>query len=512
MEFRLLHITCCSATFELVNRDIYQTKESHSVFVDDVLVLKTRRNVFSVFDLSPDREYVIRVEDTAMSIHTLKVSYVLHMKDFVRGSHEKDDTLRVQMAISMLPKDGLLVFDDGDYHVTSLFLKSNITLQLTRNARILGNTDRDCYPLAPGEIAPFDNRDKPLELVSWEGNPLIGKPSLINGYEVENVEIVGEGVFDGQAQFSSFWEDVKHLTFARPRLVFLARCKNVRFVGVRFSNTPCWTIHPFFSSHLGFYDIEISNPKDSPNTDGMDPEACSHVEIIGVRFSVGDDCIALKSGKIYIGKTFKTPCQDVVIRNCFMNEGHGAIVLGSEAGAGLKDLLIERCYFRHTDRGLRIKSRRGRGKDSVIDNVVFKDIFMENVLTPLTINMFYFCDPDGKEDYVQNRNPMEKDERTPYLGRFRFERIRAVDSEYAFGYFLGLPENPIASIEIVDSFFSMKKDAGKGRPVMALNVPEVSKVGFVFENVGRVVFRNVQAVGYEGKEVIENGVVETNFE
>ena len=148
MEFRLLHITCCSATFELVNRDIYQTKESHSVFVDDVLVLKTRRNVFSVFDLSPDREYVIRVEDTAMSIHTLKVSYVLHMKDFVRGSHEKDDTLRVQMAISMLPKDGLLVFDDGDYHVTSLFLKSNITLQLTRNARILGNTDRDCYPLA----------------------------------------------------------------------------------------------------------------------------------------------------------------------------------------------------------------------------------------------------------------------------------------------------------------------------------------------------------------------------
>ena len=511
MEFRLLHVTCCSCTFELVNQDIYETTEEHSVFLDGALKFSTRRNVFSLFDLVPDREYEVKVDDASLRVRTKPVSYILHMKDFKRGKRERDDTLRVQSALSMLPDGGLLIFDAGDYSVTSLFLKSHITLQLENGARILGNRDPELYPVVPGEIESKDLDRKPLELMSWEGNPFPGKPSLLSGFGIEDVDVVGEGVIDGRADMEGFWKDVKHLTYARPRLVFLNHCKNISFVGVSFRNTACWTIHPFFSQDLGFYDIDIQNPKDSPNTDGMDPESCRHVNIIGVRISVGDDCIALKSGKIEMGRMFHTPCEDVVIRNCLMNDGHGAIVLGSEAGAGLKDLLIERCLFRNTDRGLRIKSRRGRGKDSVIDHVVFRDIRMENVLTPLTINMFYFCDPDGKSDYVQNRNPLPVDDRTPYLGSFRFERIEAKDCEVAFGYFLGLPEQPIGSVTLVDCSFRMKKECRSGKPVMAEGVMDLSRAGFVFENVRKVVFRNVRAVGYSGQEVTEHGVSESSI-
>jgi polygalacturonase len=244
----------------------------------------------------------------------------------------------------------------------------------------------------------------------------------------------------------------------------------------------------------------------------MDPEACDDLKIIGVRFSVGDDCIALKSGKIYIGSTFKKPCNDVTIRNCFMNEGHGAIVLGSEAGAGLTNLLIERCYFKHTDRGLRIKSRRGRGKDSVIDNVTFRDIYMDNVLTPLTINMFYFCDPDGKSDYVQDRKPLPIDDRTPYLGKFTFERMTVVSAEYALGYFAGLPEQPIGEITISDSTFTVKEDASEGRPIMACNVDNTSKMGFNFLNVKKVNLHNVKASGFVGQEEIYDNVQEVNHD
>lgn len=512
MKFKILCLTCCSCTFELDNRDIYHVENEFEVYLDSRLVLKTKRNVFSLFDLQPNQQYTVTIGDDSLTFQTYDVSYILHTRDFLRGSHEKDDTLRLQTAVNMTPKDGLLVFDEGDYHITSLFLKSDITLNIKKGVRILGNTDKDGYPLGPGEIRPYHDNQLPLELLSWEGNPFVGKPSLINGYEVKNVTIVGEGLVDGQAQYSEFWNDVKHLPYARPRLVFLMRCENIRFVGVSFKNTACWTLHPYFSKDLGFYDISIGNPKDSPNTDGMDPESCENVSIIGVRFSVGDDCIALKSGKIYIGSTFRRPTKNVVIRNCFMNEGHGAIVLGSEIGAGLENLLIERCYFRHTDRGLRIKSRRGRGKDSRVDNVVFRDIIMDKVLTPLTVNMFYFCDPDGKEEYVQTRKPLCVDNRTPYLGNFTFENVTARDCEYAFGYFLGLPEQPIGSITMKNCVFTMKEEATKGRPVMACGIDEVSKMGFVFENVRKVVFENVSASGYEGKEVISDGVDEIYME
>lgn len=60
---------------------------------------------------------------------------------------------------------------------------------------------------------------------------------------------------------------------------------------------PSWCIHPCFCSDLGIYDVEIINPEDSPNTDGINPESCEDVEIAGCHFSLGDDCIAIKSGK-----------------------------------------------------------------------------------------------------------------------------------------------------------------------------------------------------------------------
>ena len=46
------------------------------------------------------------------------------------------------------------------------------------------------------------------------------------------------------------------------------------------------------------------NPKDSVNTDGCNPESCHGVNIIGTYFSVGDDCVAIKSGKVDIAKKY----------------------------------------------------------------------------------------------------------------------------------------------------------------------------------------------------------------
>lgn len=161
--------------------------------------------------------------------------------------------------------------------------------------------------------------------------------------------------------------------------------------GITVRNSPSWNIHPYFSDHLRFFDLKVLNPKDSPNTDGLDPESCQDVEIAGVYFSLGDDCIAVKSGKIYMGSTYKRPSKDISIRRCCMRDGHGSVTIGSEMAGGVKNLTVKDCMFLHTDRGLRIKTRRGRGKDAVVDGIVFEHIRMDHVMTPFlssTVSIF----------------------------------------------------------------------------------------------------------------------------
>ena len=112
----------------------------------------------------------------------------------------------------------------------------------------------------------------------------------------------------------------------------------------------------------------------------------------------------------------KRSCEHTVIRNCLLDKGHGGIVIGSEMSGGVKDMVVTQCLMDHTDRGLRVKTRRGRGNTAVIDGLVFRNVEMRHVLTPFVINMFYFCDPDGKSDYVQSHEPLPLDDATPRLG------------------------------------------------------------------------------------------------
>ena len=62
----------------------------------------------------------------------------------------------------------------------------------------------------------------------------------------------------------------------------------------------------------------------------------------------------------------------MTVRQCCMRDGHGAVTVGSEIAAGVKNVHITDCLFMNTDRGLRVKkTRRGRGKLSVLDDISF---------------------------------------------------------------------------------------------------------------------------------------------
>ena len=332
-----------------------------------------------------------------------------------KGDGKHDDTVSIQAAIMACPKDGRVLVPAGKYLVKSLFLKSGCSIELQEGAQILARHDRDQLAYIPGTLKGTEGLGKDatdlFPLGRWEGESISSYCSLFTGLSVHNVQIYGRGTIDGQTDFAddNWWHNVKDLyrpeegrDIARPRMVFLSECSHVSLAGITVQNSPAWNIHPVLCDHFDALCLKICGPKNSHNTDGCDPESCSFVRILGCEFSVGDDCIAIKSGKLGIDRPLRPATHDMLVAHCLMHDGHGAVVLGSEAAGGIKDLVVRDCDFRRTDRGLRVKTRRGRGNDAVNEGILFENIHMDHVLTPFVVNAFYFCDKDGKTDYAQS--------------------------------------------------------------------------------------------------------------
>ena len=228
---------------------------------------------------------------------------------------------------------------------------------------------------------------------------------------------------------------------------------------------------------------------------------------------MGDDCIAIKSGKLGEDGEKSWPALNHTIRNCRMAFGHGAITLGSEISSGVKALNVGQCLFERTDRGLRIKTRRGRGRDCDIDDIAFDNIRMEGVLTPIVMNMWYHCvDPDGDSEYVQSRKPLPVDARTPRLGRFRFSNMTCEGAEVAACYCDGLPEQPIDEVTLENVNVAFSEDARPGVPSMFTDAPKRCRLGLYFNNVRRVALKNVRLEGHVGSAVVATGVEEITTE
>ena len=506
MKITLVRSMARSAVFELVNSGCYRAPAPYTVSLDGATVCEGDTNVFSLYSLEPGRSYTLAVTldgvtDT-LDFTTAEESFFVDASRYgLVADGVTDNTAKLQAALSTCPAGGTVYVPAGTYRTQSLFLQSSTTLYLEKGCTLLGGTNRTDYPILPG-VLPCHNEKDEHYLGLWEGNPLDSFAGLINVISAENVTITGEGTIDANAQNGDWYQNPKEKNIAwRPRLFFTSGAKNVVLHGVKVCNSYSWTIHPTYSENVDILNIRIRNSSTSPNTDGIDPESCKNVNIIGNHVHVGDDCIALKSGKLFLGMKLHVPCENVIIRNCCLSRGHGGLVIGSEMSGGVKNVTVTQCLMDHTDRGLRVKTRRGRGKYAIIDGLVFRDVVMDGVLAPLVINMFYFCDPDGRSDYVQTHEALPVDEMTPTLGTLEMENITATDAQYAGCWFSGLAEHPIEGVKMHNVKISFAPDAKAGQAAMMCGANASCKVGVHAENVHKIELHNVAITGYEGERL-----------
>ncbi len=430
----------------------------------------------SLDGLEPEREYRFSTAIGGATFRTASETAVVDIRDHGARIDSKDNTTAIQSAIAAVPAGGTLRLPAGSWTSGPLFLKSDMTLLIEDGAVLQDIGTREARRILPARHA--DGR----VLGTWEGVAEACFASLLNAIDCENLTICGKGIVDGGGDRGDWWTWPKETRDAarRPRTIFLSGCRRLTLAGITVRNSPSWTVHPVLCEDLLALDLTIRNDPDSPNTDGLNPESSQNIRLIGLDISVGDDCVAIKAGKRDPRGGPDRPTRNVEIRNCLMQRGHGAVVVGSEMSQGISDVAISRCHFIGTDRGLRIKTRRGRG--GTVSNISVRDCRMEDVATPIAVNAFYFCDADGRSDYVQSRIALPVSVTTPKIDGIDIRNLQVSGAETAAAVFYGLPESTIDAVSIDGMSIAYRDDAKPAIPEMACHLPELRHAGIIAEN------------------------------
>ncbi|KAK1429612.1 hypothetical protein QVD17_11826 [Tagetes erecta] len=197
---------------------------------------------------------------------------------------------------------------------------------------------------------------------------------------VQRLTIDGPGQINGQG--SAWWWEEKDKPIncsRRPTALHFHRCSGLRLKGTTHIDSPSLHISITGCQDVEFGNLKIVAPENSPNTDGIDISASSHINIHDSNIQTGDDCVAINGGTI-----------DVNVTNVFCGPGHG-ISIGSlgekERHDTVEQVLVQNSSIVGTKNGLRIKTvPNGTG---YARGIVFRDINLVNVRNPIIIDQYY---------------------------------------------------------------------------------------------------------------------------
>ena len=311
----------------------------------------------------------------------------------------------IQKAIDKCSKKGggRVVVPAGSKFLTgAVELKSGVNLEIQEGAVLEFAFEPELYPIVE---------------TSWEGLECFNLSPCVYAFQAHDIAVTGLGTIDGGGSNATWWPWCGNGRFGakeggiaqnkgararllkagedgipmydehgqrspervfgptdglRPQLVSFNKCERILLEDVTLLRSPFWVIHPLHSTDITVRRVKMIN--EGPNGDGCDPECCNRVLIEDCFFNTGDDCIAIKSGRNRDGRERGMASQNIIIRRCEMNNGHGGVVIGSEISGGAKNIFAHDCIMDSPklDRVLRIKTNSCRG--GIIENIFVKDI------------------------------------------------------------------------------------------------------------------------------------------
>lgn len=286
---------------------------------------------------------------------------------------------------------GKVIVPAGEWLTGKIHLKDNVNLHLEEGAVLLFSEDPEDY--------------LPAVHSTWEGMECLNYSPLVYAYKCKNVAISGSGELKAKMDIWKQWfprpaphmQSIKRLynlafnyapleermmvndsAHLRPQFIQFNRCENVLLEGVKITNSPFWTIHPYLSKNVVIRKLNVY--AHGHNNDGVDPEMSQNVLIEDCIFDQGDDAIAIKSGRNPEGWRLKTPSKNIIIRNCLVKNGHQLVAIGTELSGGIENVYVENCEVADGAKLyhlLFIKTNERMG--GYVKNVMFKNVRSGNI-------------------------------------------------------------------------------------------------------------------------------------
>lgn len=165
-----------------------------------------------------------------------------------------------------------------------------------------------------------------------------------------------------------------------------------------------------------------------------------------------------------------------------MLAGHGGVVIGSEMSGDVRKVTISNCVFDGTDRGIRIKSTRGRGgivEEISVNNIVMKDIKREAIV----LNLFY-----------SKMDPEPVSERTPVFRNIHISNLVGTEVNTAVKI-LGLEEMPVSNVTLsnihIQSTIGLNIDRAENITLSNVCIDASTGTPFVLTHIDNAVLTNV---------------------
>jgi polygalacturonase len=284
---------------------------------------------------------------------------IFNVRDFgAKGDGKTLNTKAIQAAIDACNKEngGTVLIPAGDFICGTVELKSNVTLHLSAQGRLLGSTNREDYVAGKG-VPP--------------GN---GNIVFIYAVNAVNITIEGRGTIDGNGQ--AFYNGKGDNTgpgqhgvggnFDRPHLIVFYECTNflVRDVFLTRSAYHCFRI--LHCKQVQLQGIRIYN-RVNKNNDGFHFNDSQYVHITNCDIQCQDDACALFGSN-----------QFVTITNCSFSTRWSIFRFGSGEA---QNIVVSNCLIYETY-GCPVKISSGKAR---VENLSFSNIIMRNVTGPIGI-------------------------------------------------------------------------------------------------------------------------------